>query len=324
MQRKNIKYLLPLLGGALLILGFKWFGPQEDKESVIFALVRDALTTMHLQPKDMNDELSAEIFDSYLETLDFNKLFFTKGEVDELSYYRTALDEAFYATNTQFFELSFNKVSEGVKRSKGIFTTLLESPLDYSPVEQMISNPEKRDFAANEDELIMQWEKHLKWRILSRVYEKDEAQKEDAKTDEEIVIKDFSSLEKESREKELETQQEWFDNLIDITRLEWFGMYMNAYCESYDPHTSYLAPQQNENFELSMTGQFEGIGAQLKQDGDYIGIERIIAGSACWRQGDLEAGDRIIAVAQGDQEAVDVVGYKVRDGIKLIRGKKGT
>ena len=59
-----------------------------------------------------------------------------------------------------------------------------------------------------------------------------------------------------------------------------------------------------------MTGQFEGIGAQLKQEGDYIGIERIIAGSACWRQGDLEVGDRIIAVAQGSEEPVDIIGYK--------------
>ena len=95
--------------------------------------------------------------------------------------------------------------------------------------------------------------------------------------------------------------------------MEWFGIYMNSYCETFDPHTNYLAPQQNENFELSMTGQFEGIGAQLKQEGDYIGIERIIAGSACWRQGDLEAGDRIIAVAQGNKEPVDVIGYKVRE-----------
>ena len=131
-------------------------------------------------------------------------------------------------------------------------------------------------------------------------------------------------MEKEAREKELELQEEWYEDLMDITRIEWFGMYMNAYCETFDPHTNYLAPQQNENFELSMTGQFEGIGAQLKQEGDYIGIERIIAGSACWRQGDLEAGDRIIAVAQGDEEPVDVIGYKVREAIKLIRGKKGS
>src|SRR6056300_1582791 len=114
MQRKNLKYLLPILGGALLIVGFKWLGPQEEKEAVIFALVRDALTNVHLQPKEMNDELSAEVFDAYIESLDYNKLFFTQGEVNELAASRTLLDDAFFATNTQFFEASYTKVLAGI------------------------------------------------------------------------------------------------------------------------------------------------------------------------------------------------------------------
>ena len=81
MQRKNLKYLLPLLGVALIIFGFNNYGKEEDKEAVIFALVRDALTNVHLQPKEMDDALSEEIFDAYLEALDYNKLFLTQGEV---------------------------------------------------------------------------------------------------------------------------------------------------------------------------------------------------------------------------------------------------
>ena len=324
MQRKNLKYLLPILGGALLIVGFKWLGPQEEKEAVIFALVRDALTNVHLQPKEMNDELSAEVFDAYIESLDYNKLFFTQGEVNELAASRTLLDDAFFATNTQFFEASYTKVLAGIKRSRNIYTELLQSPLNYDANERILNNPENRDFAKDENALHTNWEQHLKWRIINRIYEKDRAQKEDAETDPTIELKSFEKLEVVAREKELELQEEWYDDMMDVTRLEWFGMYMNAYCEAYDPHTSYLAPQQNENFELSMTGQFEGIGAQLKKVGDYITIERIIAGSACWKQGDLEAGDKIVAVAQGDGEPVDVIGYKIREAIKLIRGKKGS
>jgi len=324
MQRKNLKYLLPILGGALLIVGFKWLGPQEEKEAVIFALVRDALTNVHLQPKEMNDELSAEVFDAYIESLDYNKLFFTQGEVNELAASRTLLDDAFFATNTQFFEASYTKVLAGIKRSRNIYTELLQSPLNYDANERILNNPENRDFAKDENALHTNWEQHLKWRIINRIYEKDRAQKEDAETDPTIELKSFEELEVAAREKELELQEEWYDDMMDVTRLEWFGMYMNAYCEAYDPHTSYLAPQQNENFELSMTGQFEGIGAQLKKVGDYITIERIIAGSACWKQGDLEAGDKIVAVAQGDGEPVDVIGYKIREAIKLIRGKKGS
>jgi len=324
MQRKNLKYLLPLLGVALIIFGFNKYNTEEDKEAVIFALVRDALTNVHLQPKEMDDALSEEIFDAYLEAIDYNKLFLTQGEVDELAKDRFNLDQAFYSTSTVFFDKSYDLITQGIERSKQIYTELLAAPFDYTEDESIYSDAEKRLFANDVAALERSWKQHLKWRILNRIYEKDNAQKEDAETDEEVELKDFATLEKEAREKELELQEEWYDDLMDVSRIEWFGMYMNAYCETFDPHTSYLAPQQNENFELSMTGQFEGIGAQLKQEGDYIGIERIIAGSACWRQGDLEVGDRIIAVAQGSEEPVDVIGYKVREAVKLIRGKKGS
>ena len=324
MQRKNLKYLVPIVGMAIALFSFRYLGPQEDKEAVIFSLVRDALTNVHLQPKEMNDALSAEIFDQYLEDIDFNKLFLTQGEVAELAAYKTLLDDAFFANNTAFFDLSYTKIIAGITRSKTIYTELLEAPFDYTRDEEIWSNPEKQDFAKNETDLKEQWRKHLKWRIINRIYEKDRAQKEDAETDDEVVLKTFEELEKEAREKELELQNEWYDDLTDLTRIEWFGIYMNTYCEAYDPHTSYLAPRQNENFELSMTGQFEGIGAQLAKEGDYITIERIIAGSACWRQGDLEVGDKILSVAQGDGEPLDVVGWKVTDAIEYIRGKKGT
>ena len=324
MQRKNLKYLLPIVGVAIALFSFRYLGPQEDKEAVIFSLVRDALTNVHLQPKEMNDALSAEIFDQYLEDIDFNKLFLTQGEVAELAVYKTLLDDAFFANNTAFFDLSYSKIIAGITRSKTIYTELLEAPFDYTLDEEIWNNPEKQDFAKNEAALKEQWRKHLKWRIINRIYEKDRAQKEDAETDGEVVLKSFEELEKDAREKELELQNDWYDDLTDLTRIEWFGIYMNTYCEAYDPHTSYLAPRQNENFELSMTGQFEGIGAQLAKEGDYITIERIIAGSACWRQGDLEVGDKILSVAQGDGEPLDVVGWKVTDAIEYIRGKKGT
>ena len=324
MQRKNLKYFLPIVGMAVIIYGFNKYNSEKDKEAVIFALVRDALTNVHLQPKEMNDELSTEIFDAYIESLDYNKLFFTLDEIKALEEYRYDLDNAFYSANTAFFEKSYTAIIKGIRRSKEIYTRLLTESFDYQEDDQLFSDAEERPFSLDISALENSWEKHLKWRILNRIYEKETAQKEDAETDPEVVIKDFITLEKEARQKELDLQEEWYEDLMDITRIEWFGMYMNAYCETFDPHTNYLAPQQNENFELSMTGQFEGIGAQLKQEGDYIGIERIIAGSACWRQGDLEAGDRIIAVAQGDEEPVDVIGYKVREAIKLIRGKKGS
>ena len=137
MQRKNLKYLLPLLGVALIIFGFNKYGTEEDKEAVIFALVRDALTNVHLQPKEMNDELSAEIFDTYIEAIDYNKLFLTKTEVDELAKDRNNLDQAFYTTNTAFFDKSYGLIIQGIDRSKEIYTRLLAAPFDYTEDESI-------------------------------------------------------------------------------------------------------------------------------------------------------------------------------------------
>ena len=324
MQRKNLKYLIPILVGTIVVLSFKLLGPQEEKEQVIFSLIRDALTNVHLQPRPVDDELSIEVYENYLESMDYNKLFLTQEDLDTLYAYRLFLDDALNENNTAFFELSYNLVSAGIERSKKMYTELLQEPFDYTTVEYTWTDTESKSFAADQSALVNEWRKHLKWRIINRIHEKEQAQDEDIENGEKEDLKTFEEFEQEAREKELELQNEWYSDLMDFTRLEWFGMYMNAYCEAFDPHTSYLAPQQNEDFELSMTGQFEGIGAQLKKEGDYITIERIIAGSACWRQGDLEAGDKIIAVAQGEEEPVDVVGYKISEGIKLIRGKKGT
>ncbi|MGB1735292.1 MAG: hypothetical protein ACPHGZ_02600, partial [Schleiferiaceae bacterium] len=283
MQRKNLKYLLPILIGALVVLSFKLLGPQEEKEQVIFSLVRDALTNVHLQPRAVDDEMSAEVYENYLKSLDYNKLFLTQEELAPLESFRYLLDDAFHQNNTAFFELSYNLITTGIERSKNIYTELLQEPFDYTTEEYTWTDSESKSFPADQNALVNEWRKHLKWRIINRIHEKEQAQEEDLENGETDALKTFEEFEQEAREKELELQNEWYSDLMDVTRLEWFGMYMNAYCEVFDPHTNYLAPQQNENFELSMTGQFEGIGAQLKKEGDYIAIERIIAGSACWR-----------------------------------------
>lgn len=102
------------------------------------------------------------------------------------------------------------------------------------------------------------------------------------------------------------------------------SFYVNAISELYDPHTNYYPPEDKANFDISMTGKLEGIGATLSERDGYIKVERIVPGSASYRQGELKAGDLIIKVAQGAAEPVDVVDMKLDDAIQLIRGKKGT
>ena len=135
MQRKNLKYLLTVLLGALVILSFKILGSQKEKEQVIFSLVRDALLNVHLQPRTVGDEMSLEVYDNYLESLDYNKLFLTQEELAPLESFRYLLDDAFHQNNTAFFELSYNIITAGIERSKSIYTELLNESFDYTTEE---------------------------------------------------------------------------------------------------------------------------------------------------------------------------------------------
>ena len=110
----------------------------------------------------------------------------------------------------------------------------------------------------------------------------------------------------------------------ELDRTDDFSYYINAYAAAFDPHTQYFPPQQQEAFEIEMTGQLEGIGAQLQQDGEFVTIASIVTGSACWRQGELEVGDKLLKVAQGDAQPEDVVGMRVNKVVTKVRGKKGT
>jgi len=102
-------------------------------------------------------------------------------------------------------------------------------------------------------------------------------------------------------------------------------MYINAIAEEFDPHTFYFAPNDKDNFDAQMSGKYEGIGARLQKRMDEISITELISGGSAWRQNKLEVGDIIMKVRQEEEiEAVNVVGMRLSDAVKLIKGPKGT
>ena len=108
------------------------------------------------------------------------------------------------------------------------------------------------------------------------------------------------------------SEQEHFEDFLDVV------------ARSFDPHTEFMPPKEKEEFDISMTGRLEGIGAVLQEDGEFIKVVEIIPGSAAWRQKELQPEDRILKVAQGSDEPVDIVDMPVDEAVKYIRGKKGT
>ncbi|HEX8575746.1 MAG TPA: carboxy terminal-processing peptidase, partial [Flavobacterium sp.] len=137
-------------------------------------------------------------------------------------------------------------------------------------------------------------------------------------------IKTFAELEKETRESTSKSLDDFFSFVKDLDREDYFSVFVNAIAERFDPHTSYFAAEEKEKFDVSMSGSFFGIGARLQKKNDYTEISELISGGPAWREKELEPGDIILKVAQGDKEPVDIVGMKLDEVVKKIKGPKGT
>ncbi len=112
--------------------------------------------------------------------------------------------------------------------------------------------------------------------------------------------------------------------LMSLTYSDWFSTFINSISEEFDPHTTYFDPVVKKRFDISMAGKLEGIGARLQKKNDYTKVIELISGGPAWKQGELEVGDFITKVAQGDGEPLDIVGMRLDDAIEFIKGKKGT
>ena len=131
-------------------------------------------------------------------------------------------------------------------------------------------------------------------------------------------------MKKKPREKVLKRYSEYFHRISKLNQDDRLDVYVNSLVNVFDPHTEYFPPKEKENFDIRFSGQLEGIGAQLTQRDDYIEVANIVPGSPSWKNGELEPGDVILKVAQGNEEFVDVVDMRLDEAVLLIRGKKGT
>lgn len=290
----------------------------QQREKLIMQITYSALYTQHLQPPTANSSLSIKIFTKAIENFDVSKKFFLKADIDEFSKYQTSMLRMLQDGDITLFEKMYQRIQKRISESEQIAKDLLSEPFKFSKKEVYETNDEQQNFAKNSKEVQENWRKYIKYRVLVRLYESID-------TNTSITVANISDVaEQEARTKEGEQLKEWFDMMKEMDRNDWFGLYLNSYAQNFDPHTEYYPPQRQEDFEIEMTGQFEGIGAQLVNRDGFVTIDRIVPGSASWRQGELEEGDRILQVTQENGDATDVVGMSIQKVVKLIRGKKGT
>ena len=278
--------------------------PVYGKEAKVIAYILD---NNHYRKIHLNDSLSAVILDQYISSLDNNKSYFITSDLNGFEKYRYQLDDLTRNENVEPAYLIYNVFRQRFsERMDYVLNTLIKQNFDYSVDEYYETDRDKEAWCKNTAELNDVWRKIIKSQALSL--------KLAGKKQEEIQ----------------KTLAERYERLIktyarDVNAEDVFEMYMNSITESYDPHTNYFSPAAADRFKQSMSLSLEGIGARLQTDNDYTKVAEVIPGGPAEKSNLIHNNDRIIAVAQGDEgEMVDVIGWRIDDVVKLIKGPKGT
>lgn len=311
-----------LLSGFVFGITLKKENPNKDK--LLLEIISYVLDRGHFDPKDINDVFSENAYMSYLENIDGQHRFFLKSDINSFNFYRHLIDDEIKNTQVEFFNLSFEKLMERMSQVEGFYKSLLETPFDFSIKDEINLDFKKASYANNLTELRSIWRKRLKLNALERFTSKKDEEVQKLEIDVSYVMKTDSELEVKAREIISENMDAFFERYNDLNRKDWFSIYINSIVLQFDPHTSYLAPNDKDRFDASMSGEFEGIGARLQKRNQEVKIVEVISGGPVWRDELLEIGDIILKVAQPNKEAVDISGMRLDDSIKLIKGPKGT
>ena len=298
---------------------------DPDKDKLLMQLVTYLLEQGHFQPKDINDDFSEGVYTSFLTQIDQFKNYFYQSDIDDFQRFETQLDDQILKHDVSFFNLVYERLLKRIEASKGFYSKVLEQPFDFDIEEVYSTDYENSSYANSKSELLDKWRKQLKFYTISNYHDLIESENKLKEEDPEYVSKSLDSLQSEARASILKTMTENSSVYDDLRRDDWMSMYINAIAEEFDPHTFYFAPNDKDNFDAQMSGKYEGIGARLQKRMDEISITELISGGSAWRQNKLEVGDIIMKVRQEEEiEAVNVVGMRLTDAIKLIKGPKGT
>ena len=335
-MKNNIKVLLlaVFLGVASCSFTTKEFN-DPDKDKLLIDLITYVLQKGHYSPKDMNDEFSKNVYVDFIESLDPIKRYFLASDLEEFSKYEFEIDDQIKVKDLAFFDLVYNRFRERMEDIKKIYPEVLDTPFDYSKDEMIDVDYDTVTYATSKKELKERWRKQLKFSTISNYYDliedngattKDDLDEESTEEPKELKApKTLEEIEIEARESSEKSLDEYFDFADDLERKDYFAIFLTTIVEEFDPHTNYFAPPDRDRFDLRMSGKLEGIGARLQKKMDYIKIVEVISGGPAWRGEHIEVGDLIMKVRQEDEkEAVSVVGMRLDDAVKLIKGPKGT
>ena len=268
-------------------------------------LITSILTRYHFKDFEIDDSLSSIIFNRYLDALDNGKNYFLASDIESFNSEKYQLDDKLFKGDIQFYYDVFNVYLKRMNERMSFIDELLNNEFDYSIDENYEYDRDKSGWAQNQAELNELWRKRLKNDALTY----------------KLNGKDWEFI-----QKTLKKRYKNFSHFLNQYNSEdVFQLAMNSFTQAIDPHTNYLSPVTSDNFKIDMSLSLEGIGARLQTEDDYTKVAEIIPGGPAAKSGLLKADDKIVGVAQGeDGEFEDIIGWRITDAVKLIRGAKGT
>ncbi|WP_248919095.1 carboxy terminal-processing peptidase [Pseudomonas entomophila] len=286
----------------------KWDSLQPDRDEVVASLnIVELLKRHHYSKPPLDDARSVIIYDSYIKLLDPSRSYFTAADIAEFDKWKTQFDDFLKSGNLDpgftIYKRYLDRVKQRLDFALGELNKGVDK-IDFTVKEDLLVDRKDAPWMKNQAELDDLWRKRVKDEVLRQ----------------KISGKELKQVQ-ETLTKRYKNQL----SRLDQTRAEdIFQAYINTFAQSYDPHTNYLSPDNAENFDINMSLSLEGIGAVLQSDNDQVKIVRLVPAGPAAKTKQVAPADKIIGVAQGNKEMVDVVGWRLDEVVKLIRGPKGS
>ncbi|GLQ31021.1 tail-specific protease [Litoribrevibacter albus] len=276
--------------------------PGTNREIVL------SLLKGHYNSPTINDSLSKKLFESYLNSLDPNRLYFTESDIQSFNQYSLSLDNALLTNDLNPAYDIFNTYHKNLTTRMSWVVALIEDDSyewNFKQDDQLLIDRSEAPWENSEEELDQLWVKRIKNSLLGLI----------------LAGKELP----EAKETLLKRYKNQLNRATQTKSEDVFELYMNAFTMTFDPHTNYLSPRDAENFDINMSLSLQGIGAVLQSDNEFTKVVRLIAAGPADKAGELKPGDRIVGVGQGKNgEIVDVVGERLDDVVKKIRGERDT
>ena len=339
-----------------LLLAFPLLGSCEIKKSdldvkKITKTVAYSLPVFHLNHLSLNEGVSTNAFELFINSLDPSHTYFLQSDIDEFRVESKLLGKKLQKGNIDFANKVYDRLMERIKDRTQFIDKQLEKGFDTSVEETFLWDRKKAPWPKDKAEWDEIWRKRIKNEYIARmvskqVYADDEpttnqtasthtntesnetetvdsatniVKEADSEYDEDAELARLSPEEFISdRYKQFLSTMESFDEEMLLQR------YLSSFTHVYDPHSDYMSPSSLEDFEINMKLSLVGIGAMLRPDDGAEKIVRLIPGGPAERDGRLKPGDKIIAVAQGDEKPVSIMHWPSYKAVRLIRGEKGT